>query len=155
MGFMGEYLNKFDEAGRISLPAKMRDELRSNHWGEILVCYYAVQTGCLRLLPKSMFMKMEADYLQNPPKDKKSAERYRFLFANAMDTEINSSGRISISQKHRNQAGLKDDCYIIGVSDQILLWNTSKWEAETARVMEELRQEDTDTGNEQAGYLLF
>ena len=39
MGFSGNYLNKFDDAGRLSLPAKMREELRASFGNDALMAY--------------------------------------------------------------------------------------------------------------------
>lgn len=142
MGFKGTYLNKFDEAGRISLPAKMREELKANDWGNTLVAYYAFKTKCIKILPGLVFGKMEKKYLENPPSNERLANAYRGMFASSVDLEINGSGRISIPASHRTKAALGEECYVIGVNDKIEIWNKEAWEARIAKIEEELSSED-------------
>jgi len=152
MGFKGEYLNKFDDSGRISLPAKMRDELRTNNLGDSLVAYYTPQSKCLKLMTKQAFEKVENIHLSNPPTDKRTVDSYRYIFASSMDVEINGSGRITITPKHREKANLYDECYIIGVNDQIQIWNKEEWEKESARIEAEIFD---DVSSPISSHLLF
>ena len=142
MGFKGEYLNKFDDSGRISLPAKMRDELRSKNLGDTLVAYYTPQSKCLKLMTKSDFEKVERAHIDNPPTNRSDVDIYRYIFASSMDVDVSASGRITITPKHRKKANLSDECYIIGVNDQIQLWNKQEWETESQRIESELSDED-------------
>ena len=138
MGFKGTYLNKFDEAGRISLPAKMRDELKANNWGNTLVAYYAFITKCVKIVPSAVYEKMERAYLENPPTDKLKVMAYQAMFRSAGDLEINGSGRISIPAILRDKAELGEECYIIGVNDKIEVWNKEAWQAQIAEIEKEL-----------------
>lgn len=145
MGFKGKYLNKFDNAGRISLPAKMRDELKRNNEGASLVVYYAVVTKCLKIVTSRIYEeKIEKKYSENPPSSRQEAEVYRLMVSSAEDTEINSSGRVSIPGVLRDKAGLGEECYFIGVNDVIEVWNKEVWEANSKRV------EDNIIGNAEA-----
>lgn len=135
MGFKGKYLNKFDNAGRISLPAKMREELKKNNEGSSLVVYYAVVTKCLKIVTCGTYEdKIEKKYSETPPQTRREAEVYRLMVSSAEDTEINSSGRISIPLVLREKAGLGEECYFIGVNDVIEVWNKEVWEANSERV---------------------
>ena len=142
MGFKGTYLNKFDEAGRISLPAKMRDELKANNWGNTLVAYYAFITKCVKIVPGSVFEKMEKEYLENPPTDGRKVRAYKAMFASSVDLEINGSGRISIPASLRDKAELGEECYVIGVNDKIEIWNKEAWQAQIAEIEAELSSKD-------------
>lgn len=132
MGFSGNYLNKFDEAGRLSLPAKMREELRSAFENDALMAYSV--NGIVKIYPKHI-------YEENMKKMREAAKQssdvykvFRKLSASAFAVEINSSGRMNIPSQIRQSAGLKDECYVIGAYDVIELWNKEKWEAEIASV---------------------
>lgn len=139
MGFKGKYLNKFDSAGRISLPAKMRDELKKNNESASLVVYYAVVTKCLKIVTNRVYEeKIEKKYSDNPPKTRQEAEVYRLMVSSAEDMEINSSGRVSVPAVLREKAGLGEECYFIGVNDVIEVWNKEVWEENSKRVEEDI-----------------
>lgn len=146
MSFKGTYLNKFDEAGRVSLPAKMREELKSNNFGNALVVYYAFATKCLKLLPISVYDDMVKKFRDNPPKNPRQLRLYRGMTSTAADVEINGSGRISIPALHRSKANLGEECYIVGMDDKIEIWNKEAWEAEMSVIEEELSSGEFDDG---------
>ena len=138
MSFTGEYLNKFDDAGRVSLPAKMREELRSSNSSDTLMIYFSPITKCLRLMPKQAFDEVMKEASANKH-DIQAVKAFRQLAASAYQVDINSSGRITIPAKHREAACLGDECYIIGNIDQIEIWNKEKWEAECTSFNEEFQ----------------
>lgn len=138
MSFKGTYLNKFDEAGRVSFPAKMRDELKASNKGNALVVYYAFATKCLKVLPASVYDEMVKKFRENPPKNIRQLQLYRGMTSTAADIEINGSGRVSIPAMHRAKANLGDECYIVGMDDKIEIWNKEAWEAEMAKIEQEL-----------------
>ncbi len=130
MWFMGEFLNKFDSAGRVSLPAKMRDELRASGLNDSLVIYYAFATKCLKIVPKSAYVEMGKTLKEKAKTSPVHMIAYRELSASAREAEINASGRISISPDHRNDAELTDECYIIGMGEHIEIWSKTNRESE-------------------------
>lgn len=139
MGFKGKYLNKFDSAGRISLPAKMRDELKKNFEPSTLVIYYAVVSKCLKIVTGRVYEdKIEKKYAETQPQTRKEAEVYKLMVSSAEDIEINSSGRISVPALLREKAGLGEECYFIGVNDIIEVWNKETWEENAKRIEEDI-----------------
>lgn len=146
MSFKGTYLNKFDEAGRVSLPAKMREELKSNNWGNTLVVYYAFATKCLKILPSSVYNEMVKKFRENPPTSPRQLRLYRGMTSTAADIEINGSGRISIPSLHRSKANLGDECYIVGMDDKIEIWNKEAWDNEMSIIEDEFSSGEFDNG---------
>ncbi len=125
MGFSGNYLNKFDEAGRLSLPAKMREELRANFGNDALMAYCV--GGVVKIHPKTVYdLKMKEMY-EAAKLSPESFKMFRKLNASAFPVEINSSGRMNIPSQIRNAANLGNECYVIGAYDMIELWNKDKW----------------------------
>lgn len=146
MSFKGTYLNKFDEAGRVSLPAKMREELKANNYGNTLVIYYAFASKCLKILPSSVYDSLVKNFRDNPPKNPRQIKLFRGMTSTAADIEINSSGRISIPAIHRSKANLSDECYIVGMDDKIEVWNKEAWETEMSLIEDEFSKGDIDDG---------
>lgn len=128
--FIGKYLNKFDEAGRVSLPAKMRDELRQNNPNDTLVIFFAPHTKCLKLMPKNDFDQMMQKASSEIGVNKVKMASFRILASSAYHLEINSSGRISIPATLRQAANLQEECYINGAMSCIEIWNKELWEAQ-------------------------
>ncbi len=130
MGFSGNYLNKFDEAGRLSLPAKMREELRVSFGNEALMAYSI--NGIVKIYPKSVY-DMNMKNMHEAAKQNANAYKiFRILSSSAFAVEINSSGRMNIPAQIRQNADLKEECYVIGAYDVIELWNKEKWEKESS-----------------------
>lgn len=130
MGFSGNYLNKFDEAGRLSLPAKMREELRAGFGNDALMAY--TFGGIVKVYPKSVYdMKMKNMH-EAASKDAAAYKVFRKISSSAFAIDINSSGRMNIPAQIRQSADLKEECYVIGAYDVIELWNKERWEKESA-----------------------
>ena len=124
VGFSGNYLNKFDDAGRLSLPAKMREELRANFGSDALMAYCVA--GVVKIHPKNVYdAKMKAMF-ESAKANPEAYKVFRKLNASAYAVEINSSGRMNIPAQIRNAASLGDECYE--------LWNKEKWDKESAEV---------------------
>ncbi|MDE7314458.1 MAG: hypothetical protein K2N11_02005 [Mucispirillum sp.] len=130
MGFSGNYLNKFDDAGRLSLPAKMREELRASFGNDALMAYTV--SGIVKIYPKSVYDMNMRNMHEAAKKDAAAYKIFRQLSSSAFAVEINSSGRMNIPAQIRQSADLKEECYVIGAYDVIELWNKEKWEKESA-----------------------
>lgn len=132
MGFRGNSLNKFDDAGRLSLPAKMRDELRSTYGEESLVGYYL--SGIVKLMPRTLFEERMSEMEKAAKANPNAYRHYRKLSSSSYVIEINSAGRMNINSDLREEADLGAECYVIGVGDSIELWNKEKWIADKESV---------------------
>ena len=62
----------------------------------------------------------------NAPDETVANERMNFALAGMV--ELDSQGRLLLTEKLRKRAGLKDNVTLIGVRDHIELWNTQDWE---------------------------
>jgi MraZ protein len=56
----------------------------------------------------------------------------RHIYSLAEDVAIDPQGRILIPQTLRQRAGIARDVVIIGVMDQIEIWDKGRWEAKVA-----------------------
>ena len=120
---MGEYSHALDEKGRITIPARLRDDL-DNHF---------VMTkgldGCLFLYPMTEWGKME-ERLKALPMTNASARAFQRLFlAGAQDVEVDRQSRVTIPPRLREYAGVAKDVVLVGVSSRVELWALEKWQA--------------------------
>ncbi len=120
---MGEYSHALDEKGRITIPARLRDDLE-NHF---------VMTkgldGCLFLYPMDEWRKME-ERLKALPMTNANARAFQRLFlAGAQDVEVDRQFRVTIPPRLREYAEVVKDVVLVGVSSRVELWSQEKWQS--------------------------
>ena len=121
---IGEYSHSIDTKGRIIVPAKFRTEL-----GERFIVTKGFD-GCLYGYSLEEWKTIENKIKTLPLVTGKDARNFtRFFFSSAIECELDSQGRILISQGLREFAMLEKEIVIIGVSSRIEIWSKSKWEA--------------------------
>ena len=126
--FMGQYAHKIDTRDRMSIPARMRDELyRGSSEHPIITAGFE---KCLFLYPMDRWRKFseEAESLKTSREDSRKLER--FLFSYACECPCDPQGRIIIPRHLCEYSGLKQDVIIIGVRHRIELWDRVEWESQ-------------------------
>ena len=120
---IGEYSHSIDAKGRIIVPSKFRTEL-----GERFIVTKGFD-GCLYGYSLEEWQGIEEKIKTLPLVTGKDARNFtRFFFSSAIECELDSQGRILISQGLREFAGLEKDIVTIGVSSRIEIWSKAKWE---------------------------
>ena len=119
--FMGEYHQKIDEKGRLTIPAKLRSEL-----GDNFIVTRGLD-GCLFIYKKETWEKIINNY-QELPNVKEARNFMRFFLSGATNLEFDKQGRINISQPLIKYADLLKDTIIIGVGDRLEIWSNDRWE---------------------------
>lgn len=123
---LGEYNHNLDVKGRVSVPAKFRDDLGST---------FIVTKGldnCLFAYSKEEWKTFETKLKALPMTNTNARNFVRFFFSGATECEIDKQGRINIPQNLREYASLKKDVSIIGVSTRVEIWDKEKWENYTS-----------------------
>lgn len=119
---LGEYNHSIDPKGRVSVPAKFRDDLGSS---------FIVTKGldnCLFIYSKAEWTTFETKLKALPLTNPNARNFIRFFFAGATECELDKQGRINIPQNLRDYAGLTKDAYLIGVSTRVEIWSKENWE---------------------------
>ena len=120
---IGEYNHNIDSKGRLILPSKFRSEL-----GDRFIVTKGFD-GCLYGYSVEEWKAIEEKIKTLPLVTGKDARNFtRFFFSSAIECEIDSQGRILISQNLREFATLQKEVVIIGVSSRIEIWSKEKWE---------------------------
>ena len=120
---IGEYTHTIDAKGRVIVPAKFRTEL-----GERFILTKGFD-GCLYGYSLEEWKSIEEKIKTLPLITGKDARNFtRFFFSSAIECELDSQGRILISQNLREFAMLQKEVVIIGVSSRIEIWSKQKWE---------------------------
>jgi len=115
----GEYTHSLDAKGRLFIPAKFREELGFS---------FVVTKGlgeCLAVYPMQEWISFEEKIKRLPTK--KARQLQMFFIAAAQDCEIDGQGRVLISPKLREYAGLSKNVVIAGMTNYMEIWDEDKW----------------------------
>ena len=118
--FLGEYQHSLDAKGRLTIPAKFREDLGegaivTRDWITVCSCFPTANGRSWR--PK----------LKTLPLTKHDARQFvRFLFSGATECELDKQGRIMPPLNLREFAGIDKDAVVIGVSSRIEIWSKEK-----------------------------
>jgi MraZ protein len=128
--FMGEYQHNIDDKGRLTIPAKFREELGAS---------FVITRGldhCLFVYPRSEWENLEAK-LKSLPFTRSDARAFvRFFFSGATESDLDKQGRVLIPPPLREYAKLVRDCVVIGVSNRVEIWSKDTWEEYSAKAAE-------------------
>lgn len=119
--FLGEFEHTIDSKGRLTIPAKFRDELASG------VVITRGLDGCLWAYSRSEWEKLAEKISQLPTTNPNARNFARFMFSSAFDSIPDRQGRILIPQNLRTYAGINSDTVIIGVMNRLEIWSPDKW----------------------------
>jgi len=119
---MGEYQHSIDEKGRLTIPARFREEL-----GAAFVITRGLDQ-CLFVYPSSEWGVLEQK-LKSLSLMKSDARAFtRFFFSGAVECELDKQGRVNLPKNLTEHAKLDKDCVVIGVSSRVEIWSKAVWE---------------------------
>jgi MraZ protein len=116
--FIGTFTHSFDEKGRLTLPAKFREELAAG------VVITKGLDNCLYVYPRAVFDEM-AQRMAKLPLKERNAQRY--FFASASDGIPDRQGRVLIPPLLRQWAGLDSETVITGLNNRLEVWHPARW----------------------------
>jgi MraZ protein len=121
--FLGEYIHSLDEKGRLTLPAKFRDQLAQG------IVVTRGLDGCLFVFTYEDWKKFTALLGERLSFTQKSArDLTRFFFAGATDIIPDRQGRILVPPFLRTYANLDSEVVIIGANTRLELWDIERWQ---------------------------
>lgn len=134
--FLGEYTHNLDDKGRLTIPAKFRDQLVPG-----LVVTRNPSGSCLLVMPMDEWQRVAERVSALPLTDRHSALLRRALFSAAEDLKPDKQGRILLSQRLRDFAHIENEVVVAGMNTYLELWNPAAWEAQ---VLAPLQSDDLD-----------
>lgn len=121
--FLGEFSHGLDNKGRLTIPAKFREQLERG-----LVVTRSPTERCILLFPMTEWEKVAAKVSALPLTDPRSAQLRRAFFSGAEDLVPDKQGRILLSQRLRDFAQIEEEVIVAGVNVFIELWRPSLWD---------------------------
>lgn len=119
--FIGEFQHALDSKGRVFIPSKLREDL-----GERFVLTRGIDP-CVSAYPLTEWARTEEKLINNPFTKKDLRALNRIIFSSAMEVELDKQGRVLIPQYLREHANIDKNVMIVGVGNQVEIWNEGDW----------------------------
>mgnify|MGYP002347327766 FL=1 len=119
---LGEYRHTLDDKNRVSLPAKFRKEL-----GKKIIITRGLDR-CLSVYSMAEFKNFSEDLTQQTRFNQSNSRAYdRFIASGAIETDVDSAGRILIPDFLKQYGNLGNKIIVAGVRNRLELWNEDMW----------------------------
>lgn len=129
--FLGEFAHTLDSKGRLTIPAKFREQLDGG-----LVVTRSPMDRCLLVFPMLEWEKIAAKVSALPLADPRSAQLRRAFFSAAEDLAPDRQGRILLSQRLREFAQIEADIVVAGVNTFVELWRPTLWDEKVLKPLD-------------------
>ena len=123
MAFHGTFEHTLDAKNRLTVPSKLRAAFSE---GAFLV---KEADKCISLYPSTTYSALtQAALSEMNPLSAQARDYKRWFHANAHAVELGSAGRVMLTTRQMEHAGIERDVVVIGAGDCLELWDRSTWE---------------------------
>ena len=130
--FQGASSVNLDAKGRLSVPTRHRDVLAATASGQLTITKHP--HGCLMVFPRPEWEKFRERIAHLPM----SAQWWKRIFlGNAMDVDMDGTGRVLVSPELRAAAGITRDTVLLGMGNHFELWDKAIYDAQEAQAMQQ------------------
>lgn len=121
-----------DAKGRMSVPTRHRDVLLAMADGQLTLTRHP--HGCLMVFPRPDWEHFRDRIVALPM----SAQWWKRIFlGNALDVEMDASGRILVASNLREAVGLVREVVLLGMGAHLELWDKATYDAREAEAMQQ------------------
>ncbi|HBT31318.1 MAG TPA: cell division/cell wall cluster transcriptional repressor MraZ [Pusillimonas sp.] len=120
--FQGCSALTLDAKGRVTIPTRHRDALISAEQGRLTLTRHP--DGCLLVYPRAVWEDRREQIARFPMS---ARPLQRLLLGNALDVDMDGSGRILVSPELRQAAGLAREVMLLGMGSHFELWDAAEW----------------------------
>jgi MraZ protein len=124
--FRGEYSLSLDAKGRLAIPSRYRDRLVDTCGGKLIVTISLLER-CLVVYPYPRWQGIEDKLKDLPALDQKAQTIVHLVIGHAVDSDMDSQGRILVTQPLREFAALDKRIMMVGLVDKFELWDENAW----------------------------
>lgn len=118
---IGEYTHTLDDKNRLSLPVKFRKEM-----GKSVVIAPGFD-NCISIFTAKEWTKISEKLSESSMLANDNRSFSRFMFGQAVLTDVDQSGRILIPEHLKNRSSLSSKVVVIGVQNRAEIWNEKTW----------------------------
>lgn len=128
--FRGRSNHLIDSKGRVSIPTRFRDLIKTNGDPRLIVTNWE---KCLAVYPFKEWQEIEEKMGQLSLVDRDIRSFKRFFFSGASECSLDSQGRILIPPTLRDYAHLEKEVILAGQLKYFEIWDKIKFEEELAK----------------------
>ena len=136
LSFRGEFTQRVDGKGRMSIPADFRRVLEDgdprhpeNPLPRLVVLYGRHLKNYLQAYTIDAMAEIEAGIDALPRGSKARRDASKMILGNSWETEVDKDGRIVLPKARRDQIGLEGEAHMIAMGDHFEIWNADTFEA--------------------------
>jgi MraZ protein len=125
--YYGEYQTVLDEKGRITVPSRFRETMRTlKH-----LSWYMARgfDGAITLYTQAEWDDIREEAKKHPTMDPAMLAFRRLFFGSAGEVQPDPQGRMPVPANLRQYAGIQREVVLLGLDDRLELWSKSRWEA--------------------------
>ena len=118
---LGEHEHTLDDKNRLTLPAKLRDQL-----GARVVVSRGLD-GCLYVYSDGEWARLAERVGSLDPFSREARTMQRWFFASGSDADLDKQGRMVIPAALLKIAGIGREVTVAGVYDHLEIWDRAAW----------------------------
>jgi MraZ protein len=126
--FVGQYDHNLDEKGRLTIPARYREQLEDGAY-----ITQGLDKNAM-VLTSSLFERLSRKVNEKSMTDPTALLFRRVIFSNAFQVEVDKAGRILIPQILRDENGLEGSLIVSGAGDWFEIWSQPCWAEQKAKM---------------------
>ena len=135
--FMDTITNKVDAKGRVSLPSDYRAIVKE--LSTEIVCYRSLSAPCIEGCLEDTLDKLATEIENSTDFFSETQDNLtNLIFGDAKRFPFDSTGRIVLTEKLLQHAGLTDSAVFVGKGRKFQIWNPENWAKEEARIRAEV-----------------
>lgn len=143
--FIGSFEHNLDAKNRLFVPAKFREGLSSHFLIKAVVSEYP----CIEAFRKEDYDTATEEALASVADPTIRRMRRFAAYAGTSDVTVDAQGRIPISSKIAEIAGLTKETLVVGMGDHVEIWNPATFDAYFAHVTENYMEQEKASESEE------
>ena len=135
--FMDTITNKVDAKGRVSLPSDYRAIVKE--LSTEIVCYRSLSAPCIEGCLEDTLDKLATEIENSTDFFSETQDNLtNLIFGDAKRFPFDSTGRIVLTDKLLQHAGITDAAVFVGKVRKFQIWSPENWAREEARIRAEV-----------------
>lgn len=153
--FLGVNTLNLDAKGRLAIPAKHRDALAQCCASRVVVTINPhPQDQCLWLYPENEWREIARKLSRLPSMNRQNQLIQRLMLGHASELELDSQGRILLSNELRDYAGLGKRVSLVGQVHKFEIWDEQVWAGNREQWLSEALDDEAGLSEELGGMTL-
>jgi MraZ protein len=136
--FVSHYTLRLDAKGRVSIPAPFRQVLARDGF-DGLYCYPALDQAALDAGGNALLAEIEQLIASFPSYSDARESLSTALYGTSDTLKVDGEGRVIISERLKNHAGITDAVAFVGLGHKFQIWEPERFRVQLAGATEMVR----------------